>query len=328
MSTLSALGKTLPVLTKPEEALVDKVDAWLSKTHPEDALLLSDGFSRLYALGEVVFSYPSIRDTRFLRGVIFDEGHLIESLLSFSSSSQLLRTPTKVVVMRGFLVAKFHAFAMLANLTADNKELHDRVWQVVFSVISTLIAETVYFSCIDDPDFPHDLKAGLAEDLIELWDRGVDTRGPNHFSALSSLWLVRNSSPPNFGTMDGNSELLMLTMHLDERWGEFLLQETDNNQTRWALEEFLFELSWEEIQQVRARLAEAGTFAIGAEGVRCLLNHKPAFSPINAEDPRTFYDFFIERRDACRLRKMLSAPGPTHTLEETYLKYRIIMEPR
>ncbi|MCL2609804.1 MAG: hypothetical protein FWD94_07885, partial [Treponema sp.] len=326
--TLSACGKTLPVLTELEDILVDEAKAWLEEEHPEDVGLMEDSFLRLHALGEAVFTYPSIRDTKFLRGVVFDEKHLIESLLSFSSASQLLRTPTKVVVMRGFLVAKFHAFAMLASLTAEHKDLHSRLRKVVFTVISTLVAEAVYFSCIDEPDFPHELKSGLAEDLVELWDRGVDTRGMNHFSALSSLWMARNSSPPNFGTMDGNTELLLLTMTLDEGWREFLMKETDNDQTRWALEEFIFGLSWEEIQKVRARIVQDRSFAVGVEGIRCYLSPKSAFSRIKADDPRTFYDFFIERRDSCKLRKRLATPGPTCTLEEIYLKYRILMEPR
>jgi hypothetical protein len=46
---------------------------------------------------------------------------------------------------------------------------------------------------------------------------------------------------------------------------------------------------------------------------------------VNQSDPRAIYDFFIERRDACTLRKRVYAPGPLHTLEEIYLKYRIIM---
>ena len=46
----------------------------------------------------------------------------------------------------------------------------------------------------------------------------------------------------------------------------------------------------------------------------------------NDHDPRAIYDFFIERRDACTLRKRVSAPGPLHTIEEIYLKYRIILE--
>jgi hypothetical protein len=60
--------------------------------------------------------------------------------------------------------------------------------------------------------------------------------------------------------------------------------------------------------------------------LRSYLDTKPVFSPVNDHDPRAIYDFFIERRDACILRKRVSAPGPLHTLEEVYLKYRIILE--
>ena len=47
---------------------------------------------------------------------------------------------------------------------------------------------------------------------------------------------------------------------------------------------------------------------------------------VGGRDLRAFYDFFIERRDNCNLRKRMDIPGPRHTLEEIYLKYRIIME--
>jgi len=49
---------------------------------------------------------------------------------------------------------------------------------------------------------------------------------------------------------------------------------------------------------------------------------------VDDNDLKAFYDFFIERRDACAFRKKMSAPGPRHTLEEIYLKYRIITELR
>jgi len=328
MTAPGITGAASIALTDAENWLVDEIEAWLRECHPEEGKVVSDSFSRLRTLGDAVFAYPSIRDTQFLRGEIFDEGRLVESLLAFSSSSLLLRIPTKVVAMRSFLVAKFHAFSLLANLTAERDEFHDEARRIVFSVISTLIAETVYFSCMDDPNFSRDTKASLAGDLVSLWDSGVDQRGLGHFSALSSLWLARNSSPPNFGTMDGNTEVIRLTMDLDEDWREFLVRESDNDQTRWALEEFLFGLAWEEIQKVRADLALCGIDAVGFEGVRHYLDSEPAFFGVDEGDPRTFYDFFIERRDACNFRKRLAAPGPRHTLEEIYLKYRIIMEPR
>jgi len=328
MGTLDISNTVSAALTKVENQLVGEAEAWLRENHPEESRVVGESFSRLRTLGDAVFAYPSIRDTQFLRGVVFDKDRLVESLLEFSSSSHLLRIPTKIVVMRSFLVAKFHAFSLLSSLTADRKDYREEIRKIVFSVISTLIAEAVYFSCLDDPCFSRNTKSSLAGDLIELWDSGVDQRGLRHFPALSSLWLARNSSPPNFGTMDGNTELLRLTIDLDEDWREFLVEESSNDDTRWALEEFLFGLSWEEIQEVRSHLALCGINAVGLEGIQNYLKSPSAFSGIDEEDPRTFYDFFIERRDACNFREKMLAPGPRHTLEEIYLKYRIIMELR
>jgi hypothetical protein len=275
-----------------------------------------------------VFAYPSIKDTQFLRGILRNEENLAESLLAFSSSSRLLHIPTKVVAMRSFLVAKYHAFTLLSYLVIEREEYYKAVRGVIFSIISTLMAEAVYFSFLEDETFSHNTKANLADDLIALWDSGVDLRGIRHLTALSSLWQAREAAPPSFGTMNGNTELLRITIDLAEDWRDFIIEESSNDETRWALEEFLFGLSWEEIQGVRSKLARFGTNAIGHNELRSYLDSKPAYSVVDERDPRAFYDFFIERRDACTFRKKVSAPGPRHTLEEIYLKYRIIMELR
>ena len=313
-------------LTEAENRLADDIEAWLRETGSGDCGLVRERFLHLRSLGSAVFAYPSIRDTQFLKGIIRDEGQLIESLLAFSSPSRLLYIPSKVVAMRSFLVAKYHAFSLLSYLTADREDFSTQIRTVIFSIISTLMTEAVYFSCLEDPGFSHTTKANLADDLIALWDSGVDLRGIRHLSALSSLWHAREAAPPSFGTMDGTTELLRITIDLEEDWREFLMKEASNNQTRWALEEFLFGLSWEEIQKVRSRLTGFGIAAVDYDEIRSYLDSKPSYSVVNASDLRAFYDFFIERRDACILRKRIAAPGPRHTLEEIYLKYRILTE--
>jgi hypothetical protein len=316
------------VLTDTEIQLVNEIGAWLKETNLDDYKLAEDRFFHLNVLGTAVFSYPSIRETQSLKGTIHDENHLVESLLAFSTSSRLLHIPTKVVAMRSFLVAKFHAFSLLSILAGDREDFRERVRAVIYSVTSTLMAEAVYFSCLEDPGFSHNTKSSLADDLIALWDSGVDPRGVHHLSALSSLWIARDAAPPSFGTMDGNTELLRITIDLDEDWRDFLVDESSNDETRWALEEFLFGLSWEEIQKVRSRLSRYGINAVSYDEIRSYLDSQPAYSVVNHTDPKAIYDFFIERRDACTLRKRVSAPGPKHTLEEIYLKYRIITELR
>jgi hypothetical protein len=316
----------MQVMTENEEQLVKKTKEWLREINSQDINLVQERFCRLCSLGTAVFDYPSIRDTQFLKGILRNETHLAESLRAFSSGSHLLRIPTKVAALRSFLVAKFHAFSLLSQLTIENNELHIPVKNIVFSIICTLMAEDVYFSCLEDQGFSSETKSKLADDLISLWDSGKDPHSVRNLSALTSLWSARDSAPPSFGTMDGNTELIRISIDLDNDWQDFLHEESANDDTRWALEEFLFGLSFEEIQQVRAKLKKSGVTAVNFDEVRVYLDSKPAYSTVNGQDPRAIYDFFIERKDACILRKRVSAPGPLHTLEEIYLKYRIIPE--
>ena len=316
------------VFSAEEELLIEKVENWLNENSHQDYALAKERFFLLRNLGSAVFSYPSIKNTSFLRGILVDENELSKTLLAFSSASHLLRTPSKVVALRSFLVAKFHAFSLLAELTVKNDELNALVKNIAFSVVFTLMAENVYFSCLDDPGFSRHTKEKLANDLIALWDSGTDPRSIHHLMALSSLWSARDSAPPSFGTMDGNTELLRISFDMgkETEWEDFLKEESTNDKTRWALEEFLFGLSYEEILQVRSRLNRYGISAVSHEEVRSYLDSRPAYSAVNDHDPRAIYDFFIERKDACTLRKKISVPGPQHTLEEIYLKYRIILE--
>jgi len=316
------------VLSEEEELLVGKIEQWLRINKPQDHILIHERFRRLRNLGNAVFDYPSIKNTQFVRDILVNENHLTESLLAFSTASHLLRTPTKVVALRCFLVAKFHAFSLLSQLTKGLDDFYKPTRSISFSIIFTLMAENVYFSCLEDSMFSENTKAKLADDLIAIWDSGTDPRSIRHLNALSSLWAARDSAPPSFGTMDGNTELLRISFDMgrETEWEDFLKEESTNDKTRWALEEFLFGLSYEEILQVRSRLRKYGITSVSHIEVRSFLDSKPVYSNVNDHDPRAIYDFFIERRDACTLRKRVLAPGPLNTLEEIYLKYRIILE--
>ena len=220
------------VLTEDEERLVGDIVEWLREKKSQDYNLVQERFLRLRNLGIAVLDYPSIRDTQFLKGILRNENQLAESLLAFSTQSHMLHIPTKVVAIRSFLVAKFHAFSLLSQVTLDNDDFYLPARSLTFSVICTLMAEDVYFSCLEDPGFSTKTKSRLANDLIDLWDSGTDPRGIHHLTALTTLWNARDSSPPSFGTMDGNTELLRISMDMDIDWQEFLLEESTNDETR------------------------------------------------------------------------------------------------
>ena len=313
-------------LSDVELHLVKEIGDYLDSVYPNESIQAKQKFECLRALGMAVSQYPTIRAGQILRGVERTEEQLLEALCSFASPSYLLHIPVRVVAARSYLVAKYQSFSMLLILAGDREEFYRPIREVILTVIHTLMAEEVYFSCLNDPEFPGEIKLKLAYDLISLWDSGTDTRTVRHLPAMDALWTVRDSSPPAFGTMNGTSELLRITINLGNDWHEFLVANVSENKTRWALEEFLFGLSHEEIDTVRSRLIEFGISAVGHKEIHSYLDNHPAYGIINSSDFRAMYNFYVDRRDTARLRRKLSLPGPSHTLEEIYLRYRIVQD--
>jgi hypothetical protein len=313
-------------LTEDEIRLLETIETYLDSRNPEECNLVKHRFVCLQNLGKAISAYPSVRESRMLRGVVRNEQKLIEALSAFAFSSHLLHIPSRVVMARSFMVAKFQVFSLLFLLVQEKEEFCHPLRRMIFSIIHSMMTEEVYFSCLEDPEFNLETKNRIADDLITLWDSGADPRSVRHMPALEALWTARDSAPPSFGTMDGSSELLRITIDLEEDWKEFLVDQSTVNETRWALEEFLFGLSFEEISEVRSKLSKFGVSAVSRDEVRAYLDSRPAYAIVTGSDFRAIYDFYVDRRDAALFRKKISAPGPSRTLEEIYIKYRIARE--
>ena len=313
-------------LKEDEKRLIQEIVDFLDNQDSNEGELVRYRFECLSSLGKAVSEYPSVRESTMLRGVIRDEEQLLKALCSFASASHLLHIPSRVVLSRSFLVAKFQAFSLIAILFKNREEFALPLRKIMHSIVHTLMTEEVYFSCLDDPGFTQETKIRVAHDLITLWDSGTDPRLVRHLPALEALWTARDASPPAFGTMNGSSELLRITIDLGDDWQEFLVDQAVINDTRWALEEFLFGLSYEEIKTVRSRLTSFGIAAVGHDEVRSYLGKQPAYGIVTGSDFRAIYDFYVDRRDAALFRKRVSGPGPQRTLEEIYLKFRIARE--
>jgi hypothetical protein len=312
-------------LTDQEEELAREIMACPESENCEDIAIARTRLSCLKDLGAVISRFPSIRESQTARGEAWDEKKLLESVTGWAHPFRLLHSPDRAAAIHSYLAAKFHAFSLLAALAKDKSEYRIRARRVVFNVIYTLIIEDVYFSCLEDSAFPGPIRARLAGDLLALWDSGVDPRSVEHLPALEALWTARHAAPPSFGTMEGSSELARITTDLGDDWHGFLVDSISNDETRFALEEFLFGISYEEILELRSRLKRFGVSAVGFDEVRTCLGSQSTYRAANNDDPRSAYDFYIDRRDAAQLRRRMNAPGPKKTLEEIYLKHRIAL---
>jgi len=313
-------------LNKDEVALVERVNKYLDSQIPEEIDLVKHRFNCLKTLGEAISQYPSMKENQKLRGVERSKEQLLEALCSFASSTHILHIPASVVAAKSYLVAKYQAFSMLHILVGNQEEFNRPLRQVILSIIHALMVEEVYFTCLDDPDFSDKVKFSLANDLFTLWETGTDPRTVQHLPALDALWTARDAAPPAFGTMNGTSELLRITIDMGEDWQRFLMAHVSLNETRWALEEFLFGLSFEEINSVRTRLIKFGINAVSHEEIPSFLGNHPAYGIINSSDFRAMYNFYVDRRDTARFRQRLLSTGPSRALEEIYIKYRISQE--
>jgi hypothetical protein len=313
-------------LNDEEYCLVEEIKRYLDTRDSEEGALVKRKFECLDILGEAISNYPSVRDSHTLRGVERNEVKLLEALCSFASSSYLLHIPARVVAARSYLVAKYQAFSLLHILAGEREEFRLPIRKAILTVIHTLMTEEVYFTCLLDSQFSHEVKISLANDLIALWESGTDPRTVQHLPALDALWTARDAAPPSFGTMNGTSELFRITFEMGADWHQFLVAHVAINETRWAMEEFLFGLSYEEIGTVRERLIKADINAVGHDEIPSYLGGRPVYGIINSSDFRAMYNFYIDRRDAAKFRQKLSAPGPGRTLEEIYIKYRIAQE--
>jgi len=174
-------------LNADERNLVDGVEHYLDSRDSNESELVKKRFECLNALGMAISQYPSIRESHQLRGVQRSEEQLLEALCSIAASARLLHTPAKVIGTRSYLIAKFQAFSLLHILVGENEEFILRLRRIILSIIHTLMAEEVYFSCLDDPGFSYEIKLNLANDLIALWDSGTTPHTVQHLPTLGSL---------------------------------------------------------------------------------------------------------------------------------------------
>ena len=276
----------------------------------------------LASYGETISRFPPAGGSAPPEGAS-QEQLLFASRSGLSPLSRLLPIPVRIIAVRNYYAAKCQAFALIADLVGDTEPFKLPVRRTIIAIMCAFLTEEVYFTCLEDRDFPQEIKSRLAGELASMWDGNEEPQTLSHAAALEALWAARDAAPPSFGTMDGSSELLRVSFELDKDWQAFISSRVGHNETRWALEEFLFGLSYEEISAIRESLINLGINAVNRDEVRLFLGRRPKYVISNDDNPLGIYDFFIDRRDAAALRRETAAPGPRQTLEEMYLRFRL-----
>lgn len=312
----------LVVLTEKEQILVNTLFDRLKSISPESLEVFANRVADLERLTKNIAHFPSLLERQVVAAEIRTEQTLIESLLANRGGDKMLHLPSKAILGKGFIVAKFHVFMSMCKIALEcgfPKNEVAEYQKATLSLMFTIMAEDVYLSMLDNVSIPIDLRQQVAYSLIILWEHRSDQNVESIAPVLNSVWRARRKLAPAFGTMVGTSELLLLSIDMDDQWRQFMATKLGENDVSTAMQEYLFGLSYEKILKLKDILRKKGISAIGRDEVSTFLGEKIQTS--YEEDFRSFYILYSVRRDDAAARKRMNLTGPHQTLEAHYMKF-------
>lgn len=309
-------------LDERERALVDATLAWLAAhAAPQEALLRAN-LARLARLAEVIRdSAPIATSWRAMR---FDDAPgeaLIDLLCRVPSYDLELHLPTRAVIGQAYLVAKINLFkAMSYALAHGDPALHERAETEVAESIASKMVEELLVALVTDRHSERPLKDRAAKLLFRIWDERLTAEVDDIAPLLASAWEARNRVRPVLGAMLGAQEVFRLFQATrDERFLDYYTAESVPEEEMAAFEEFLFGLTYEDIQALRKHLAEARVSCISPDDVRRILGPDRDAWADEATGPGALYTSYRRRWTTAASRVLTGAPGPKKTAEEYVL---------
>lgn len=310
------------IFTTKQQALVNEIMPIIQKNDSDTGENFRNRISDLEALASAINRFPSLLERHSIIGDIRTPTSLIDSLIEhLDSGDSTLQLPSKANLGKGLLIAKIHTLSSLtrqANHLGEEKLYKELETETISSMFSLLV-EDVYLNLIRDASQPLEFRREWAMSLLLLWEHWSDQNIEDVAPVLQSVWTARRKLAPAFGTMMGTSELMMISMQMDEQWIQFIKEKMGEPGVTQAMEEFLFGISYEQIKTLKNTLRTKGISAIGRDEVSKFLGeHVKADAGL---DYRDFYSLYTVRRDNARSRRRFKAEGPYKTLEDYYIQF-------
>ncbi len=275
-------------------------------------------------LAAAISMYPSILDTQSLRGASRSVGSLVEDLCAKDAIDVKLHIPTKAILGQGFAMAKINFLFMLYYLNRDDDPLGGTsgdLLEMIRGNVFAVMAEEVFMAIISDRRVSDYIRGNAAFMMAKLWERRIDF-GVREFSPLlTEIWEARFRQLPSFGTMMGVSELIRLSRDSGPIWTEFLTRNEFDGDEMDSIREFLFGLSFEEMEILASKMEKEEKISLAADDIPEMLGGDMAYPAYTPEDPREFYRSFKYRRRSALLRAGAVKRGPKKTLEEYLMCY-------
>lgn len=309
-----------PVLDGAERGLVDRTMAWLRDKRPEDSGLLWAQLKRVAMLGAALEEAPSLLLPSGLGRHEWNEKTLTDHLSHLDTLGGELRLPEKAVVARAFLMAKISLLrgfmvALEPGAPAEEPGLMREFKGELAQSIFTAIAGEILISLLSDPELAEPTKVRAARQLILIWDGAVKVEIDDFCPLLESAWRARSRLPARFGALAGCGEYMrLMEQDCPPQFLDFFTRDNVTDGEMQAFEEFLFNLTHEDLQRVRVAMKQEDRRVIDSEFVARALD-RPMAEVAAFDDPDEIFRSYRRRRTAAEFRHITHAPGPLRVAE-------------
>jgi len=314
----------IAVFNNAEQRIVDRALTFAARRDPEYHLCLGTARAALHAIADGISRYPSITDTHRLRNKHRSLDTLVQRLCRATRDDRALQTPTRAVVGKSFLVAKIQFFYLIRDMYQSHPLWRHRARSAadhIFTNVFTLMSEDVFISMLEDKTACARVRERAAAELAQIWEWRLSRNIEQFAPVLFSLWSSRARLRPIYGTMVGASELLHMSRGAHPLWSDFLHLHNGAPQVYQALEEFLFDLSYEELCLLRREMDLRSLSAVSRQEVAHILGQEDRVPGHGGLDARWMYAFFQQRRNDAQFRFRAELPGPRKTIEELLMSF-------
>jgi hypothetical protein len=314
-----------------ELALVERAMAALTVRAPADAEVLNKLIKQLRDTQKLLEETRPLRNPTSLGGEPRNIDTLVEHLIRVDGLAGDLALPLKATLSRTYLLTKINflrgfvkATTALETSWPEFQEFSHDLREELGQSIYTLLAEELFLALLRKPDVEERTKRRAADKLVTVWDDAhleIDDFSP----ILESAWHARNRITSDFGCMIGAAETFRLVCEdCSPEVLDYFARDDRSLDEASAFEEFLFNMTHEELAQIRTAMREQGLTAVKPSWASELLGRPiDELEHSHEIDPIALYRSYNRRQLAADFRLLAGAPGPRRTAE-AYLMIHLL----
>ncbi len=256
-------------------------------------------------------------------------GESLSRVLYNKGVLEINRQPTKAVIGYSFTVSRLHFFGLIRKICYKFRDelgnFREQAENLYGKELFSIMAEELYRCVLNRSSLDAPWSARVSRALVNLWEYRLSDKDISFAPFVQSLWNVRKQLVPVLGTLMGSYELLCLSFQLSAVWSDFLSRRIEDQKRNQALEEFLFDLSFEELGSLRIIMKEERLNAISREDADRLLGRK-LNERLDELPANQLYESFLLRSRNSQIRYYRQSAGPWKTIEEYFVEYYYTLE--